>query len=57
MGKYSRVEPLTNFLWGSDSNGGARRGFGAWEIAYRYSYVNLNDNGIDGGFYSEHTSA
>ena len=27
----------------------------AWEILYRYGYVNLNDNFVLGGTYSEHT--
>jgi phosphate-selective porin OprO/OprP len=30
-------------------------GTGAWEVAYRYSYVDLNDTGINGGQMNQHT--
>jgi phosphate-selective porin OprO/OprP len=39
---FSRVIPRHNFNWGKD-------GWGAWEIAARYSYVNLNSENINGG--------
>ena len=35
-GAYGGVKPKDPFVWGSG-------GFGAWEIAGRYSYTNLND--------------
>lgn len=35
-GAYGGVSPKNPFVWGTG-------GFGAWEIAGRYSYVNLND--------------
>ena len=38
-----------------DERGQIRSGPGAWELTYRYSYVNLNDNMVLGGIYSEHT--
>jgi phosphate-selective porin OprO/OprP len=40
-GTFGNVKPLRNF--GKD--GGA----GAWEVAARYSYLTLNDAGVDGG--------
>jgi phosphate-selective porin OprO/OprP len=41
-GVFSRVKPKQNFL---DGQGG----LGAWEIAARYSYINLDDANIAGG--------
>jgi len=39
-GTFDRVIPHHNFTDG---------GLGAWELALRYSYLNLNDEGINGG--------
>ena len=41
-GAFSRVIPRKNFDWG-------KGGWGAWEIAGRYSFVNLNSADIHGG--------
>lgn len=41
-GTFGRVMPRRNFNWG-------RGGWGAWEIAGRYSFVNLNSGAIAGG--------
>jgi len=41
-GKFDRVIPKHNFDWGHG-------GWGAWEIAGRYSFVNLNSGDIHGG--------
>jgi phosphate-selective porin OprO/OprP len=40
---FDRVKPLHNF----DLKSGG--GFGAWEVAAGYDYVNLNSNAIQGG--------
>jgi phosphate-selective porin OprO/OprP len=40
-GTFDKVKPLANF--GKDG------GPGAWELAARYSYLNLNDAGVSGG--------
>jgi phosphate-selective porin OprO and OprP len=40
-GAFGRVRPLKNF--------GRDGGPGAWEVAARYSYLNLNDDGVKGG--------
>ncbi len=40
-GVLGRVKPLQNFKPGE--------GWGAWELAARYSYIDLNDNPINGG--------
>jgi phosphate-selective porin OprO/OprP len=50
---YFNGGPFTPFWLTRDENGGFTWGRGAWEIATRYSYVNLNDgtgqNRIQGG--------
>jgi phosphate-selective porin OprO/OprP len=38
------VTPFTNFWWHDGTVG-----LGAWEVAFRYSYLNLNDGPIQGG--------
>jgi len=45
-GAFDRVKPKKNFIWGGEEG---RRGPGAWEVAGRYSYLDLNDGGIEGG--------
>jgi phosphate-selective porin OprO/OprP len=55
FGKYDRVRPLENFFLVRDENGNVQYGLGAWELAYRYSFVNLDDRSIQGGRYGEHT--
>ncbi len=40
-GAFDRVRPLENY--------GRDGGPGAWEVAARASYLNLNDDGVDGG--------
>ena len=41
-GTFAGIKPKQNFLDG-------KGGLGAWEIAARYSQLDLNDEGIDGG--------
>jgi phosphate-selective porin OprO/OprP len=55
FGKYARVVPLENFFLVQDEKGRAIYGLGAWEVQYRYSFVNLNDDSVQGGRYGEHT--
>ncbi|PLX10963.1 MAG: hypothetical protein C0598_09320 [Marinilabiliales bacterium] len=38
---FDRLSPKKNF--------GANGGLGAWEIAFRYSYINVNDRDLQGG--------
>ena len=45
-GWFDRVHPLHNF--GTYNKDGGR-GWGAWELAARYSYIDLNDQNIQGG--------
>jgi phosphate-selective porin OprO/OprP len=55
FGKYDRVRPLENFFLVRDEAGCVQYGLGAWEVVYRYGYVNLNSDFVRGGIYSEHT--
>jgi phosphate-selective porin OprO/OprP len=55
FGVYTRVRPNENFFLVQDEDGRTHFGLGAWELAYRYSYLNLNGNGITGGILGEHT--
>lgn len=43
QGIFDRVRPKTNFGWKAED------GWGAWEVAARYSSVDLNDGGVRGG--------
>jgi phosphate-selective porin OprO/OprP len=54
-GYFDRVIPFENFFCVRDADGYVRAGKGAWEIAYRYSYMDLNSNGVNGGLASNHT--
>jgi phosphate-selective porin OprO/OprP len=42
-GKFDRIKPTRNFSFGEDG------GWGAWEVAVRYSTLDLNDGIIRGG--------
>ena len=46
---YIANRPFSNFWLKRDENGGVAWGSGAWEVAARYSYLNLNDGTIQGG--------
>jgi phosphate-selective porin OprO/OprP len=46
-GSFGRVKPLRPFCNGE--------GPGAWEVAARYSYVDLNDGGVGGGRLRDYT--
>jgi phosphate-selective porin OprO and OprP len=56
MGKFDRVRPLKNFMFTRGKDGNLRSGPGAWEILYRYAYLNENDRFVLGGTYGEHTA-
>ena len=51
-GAFWRVTPNNNFRFR-----GEERGWGAWELALRYSHVDLNDGPIRGGEESNWTAA
>ena len=51
----SRGKPYENFFRVRTEDGTIETGRGAWELAYRASYVNLTDAGIAGGRVVDHT--
>ena len=51
-GAIDRIIPNRNFNFNKD---GCNTGVGAWEIAARYSYLDLNDKAIQGGTMSDYT--
>ena len=56
-GAFSRVKPFENFFRVRTGDGNIEMGRGAWELAYRYSWLDLDDAEaqIFGGNSSDHT--
>lgn len=54
-GTLARIKPFENFFLVNTCRDGVRGGWGAWQIAYRYSYADLSDDNILGGVGSSHT--
>ncbi|GAB4127183.1 MAG: hypothetical protein Kow0040_00510 [Thermogutta sp.] len=56
-GAFSRVKPFENFFRVRTCDGNIEMGKGAWELAYRYSWLDLDDAdaGVFGGNSSDHT--
>lgn len=46
---YTSVTPFTNFFRVRGASGGIINGLGAWELAVRFSQLNLSDRYIQGG--------
>ncbi|NMC19626.1 MAG: hypothetical protein GYA33_04330 [Thermogutta sp.] len=56
-GAFTRVKPFENFFRVRTCDGNIEMGRGAWELAYRYSWLDLDDAdaAIFGGYSSDHT--
>ena len=56
-GVFDRVKPLENFFRVRTGDGDVAMGKGAWEIAYRYSYIDVLDglSTVGAGRVSDHT--
>ena len=46
---YKRVVPRSNAFFVADDFGNCCSSLGAWQIGVRYSWIDLTDNGINGG--------
>lgn len=46
---FDRMKPFENAFWVRDESGCSACGRGAWQIGARYNYLDLNDQGINGG--------
>ena len=49
-GTIGRTTPFENFFLVNGSQGGVSHGWGAWQVAVRGSYLDLNDDDILGGY-------
>jgi phosphate-selective porin OprO and OprP len=59
-GVFDRVKPFENFFRVRDENGNVCMGKGAWELKYRFSYLDDFDGGLTGitpypGTFADHT--
>ncbi len=54
-GCFDRVKPFENFFRVRTEDGSVATGKGAWELGYRWSYVNLSDAAVRGGQVIDHT--
>lgn len=54
-GAIDRVQPFENFFLGCD-DAGSVYGLGAWELAARWSYIDLTDANVNGGTMNDFTA-
>jgi len=54
-GILGRVKPIENFFLVDTCSDGVKGGWGAWQVAYRWSYADFNDDNIFGGLGQSHT--
>lgn len=56
-GTIGRVKPFENFFLVDNSCGGTSAGWGAWNVAVRYDYLDLSDDNVRGGVGEAWTTA
>jgi len=56
-GTIGRVKPFQNFFLVDRCTGGTGSGWGAWQVAARYSYLDLSDDNVLGGDQNDVTFA
>lgn len=56
-GTIGRVKPFENFFLVDTCNGGRGTGWGAWNVAVRYDYLDLSDDDVLGGVGTAWTTA
>ena len=54
-GQLARIDPIENFFVVDTLRDGIRAGWGAWQVAYRWSYADFTDQDILGGIGDSHT--
>lgn len=54
-GQLDRIRPHENFFLVDRCRGGIGSGWGAWQVAARYDYIDLTDGGIRGGVQNDVT--
>ncbi len=54
-GTLDRIKPFEKFFLVNTCCDGVQGGWGAWQIAYRWSYADFNDDNIQGGRGVSHT--
>ena len=54
-GTLDRIKPIENFFLVDTCNDGVQGGWGPWQVAYRVSYADFNDENIFGGRGLSHT--
>jgi phosphate-selective porin OprO/OprP len=54
-GTFDRIKPYEDFFRVRTCDGSTQMGIGAWELAYRYSFLDLNSSNVNGGWAGIHT--